>query len=156
MRDTAAVSSANQQEPFDLENQAVLITFGNIFFSFPGLRREEQEDPLLGAAGAARREHGGHAQGAREADPAGRAQGASREGEDQQQAPLLNNEETNWHQVGEFHGHRPEHSFPCLSMERNGTEPRSLVEGEHTNAPPRIAPLGVRDATGRAFLDPCV
>jgi hypothetical protein len=53
---------------------------------FSGVRRsEEQEDPLLGAADAARREHGGHAQGAREADPGG---GAGGKGEDEQE-PLL-------------------------------------------------------------------
>jgi hypothetical protein len=56
---------------------------------FSGVRRsEEQEDPLLGAADAARREHGGHAQGAREADPGGGAKGAGGKGEDEQE-PLL-------------------------------------------------------------------
>lgn len=53
-----------------------------------GIRNEEQEDPLLGAADAAWWEHGGHAQGAREADPAGSPQGTGGEGEDEQ-APLL-------------------------------------------------------------------
>ena len=56
--------------------------------NFSGIWSQEQEDPLLGAADASRWEHGGHAQGAREADPAGGPQGASREGEDEQ-APLL-------------------------------------------------------------------
>uniref|UniRef100_A0A453K5S6 Uncharacterized protein n=1 Tax=Aegilops tauschii subsp. strangulata TaxID=200361 RepID=A0A453K5S6_AEGTS len=43
--------------------------------------KEAQEDPPLGAIGAAGREYRGHAQGAREAHPRGGAQGTARQDE---------------------------------------------------------------------------